>query len=110
MKEPTRPSEKRRSPRIEVDLPVTLNWGKKQYRWRARQFSEFGILLATSQKELVGQDVELSLDLDSFDSDVALSGIVAYATDGGIAVRFKNLTADQRATLRAFINIHHKAN
>ncbi len=110
MREPLRPSEKRRSPRIDVDFPVTLSWGKKEYRWRARQFSEFGILLASTHKELVGQDVDLILALDSYDTDVALSGIVVYSTDAGVAVRFKNLTTDQRATLRAFIEMHRKMN
>jgi PilZ domain-containing protein len=108
MKEPNRPAERRRSPRIAVQFPVTVSWGKKQYRWHAREFSEFGILLASTHKELVGEDVEVNLALESFDSAISLAGIVAYATDAGVAVRFKDISAEHRMVLRNYIESQHK--
>ena len=65
MEPAARANHRRRVPRISVDLPVTLTWKRKNFPCQARQLSEFGILLASEHKELVGQDIRLKLDLDS---------------------------------------------
>ena len=102
MKGPAKPAERRRAPRIPVNFPVTVTWGRKQYRCKAREFSEFGVLLASTHKELAG-DVGVELDLNPPSISVSLEGIVAYATDTGFAVRFKNIFSAQRTVLKAYI-------
>ena len=103
MKETGHPSEKRRVPRIQVDFPVTVTWGQKQYRWKAREFSEYGILLLSTRKELVGEEIHLSLLLDNTQSALDLVGVVAYTTDIGLGVRFKNVRPEDHVTLKYYV-------
>jgi hypothetical protein len=103
MTEVKRAAERRRTTRISVDFPAKLVMGSKQIRCKAREFSEFGILLACKNKELVGKDVAVDLALDSGQSSVSLKGVVAYATESGVGVRFKNVSAEQRSLLKAYI-------
>ncbi|HEY7680225.1 MAG TPA: hypothetical protein VIC04_06855, partial [Terriglobia bacterium] len=67
MRESAKSQERRRVPRVRVNFPVVVNWSRKQYRWLAREFSEYGILLNGSNKEMVGQDLKLELALDPSD-------------------------------------------
>ncbi len=103
--EDKRGTERRRTTRIEVDFPAKLTAGRKQYRCQAREFSEFGILLACSNKDLVGKDVDVDLALDATEPPVSLKGVVAYATENGVGVRFKNVSSDQRALFKAYIQV-----
>lgn len=108
MTELKRPAERRRTTRIPVDFPAKLVLGRKQYRCKAREFSEFGILLACDDKDLVGSDVDVDLTLESGQSSVSLKGIVAYATESGVGVRFKNISSEHRALLKRYIQLHTK--
>ena len=103
-----RRAERRRTPRISVNFPVMVTWGRKQYRWQAREFSEFGILLAATLKEVVGEDVDLDLHMEPTDSSISLKGVVVYSTAAGVGVRFKNLSPEQVATFRAYIQRNSK--
>ncbi len=107
MAEPKPRAERRRATRILVDFPAKLIWGRKQFQCKAREFSEFGILLTSKNKDLVGKDVELNLNWDSAGSPVALKGVVAYATDTGLGVRFKNTSSEERTVLRHYIHAHN---
>ena len=51
MQETAKASERRRVPRISVDLPATVTWSRKRRPWRARELSEFGVFLAPKRKE-----------------------------------------------------------
>ena len=106
MKESGKSQERRRVPRVHVNFPVVVNWGRKQYRWLAREFSEYGILLAGSNKEMVGQDLKLELNLDPNDPTLNLEGVVAYATDTGVGVRFKNISPDNQFSLKHYVQKH----
>lgn len=106
MTEVKRPAERRRATRISVDFPAKLVLGRKQYRCKAREFSEFGILLACNNKDLVGRDVGVDLTLDPGQSFVSLKGVVAYATESAVGVRFKNLSSEQRSLLKGYIQAH----
>jgi hypothetical protein len=96
-------NERRRVPRITVELPVTLTWERKSFPCQARQLSEFGILVACEHKELVGKDIQVRLKLDSPSRSLSLSGIVAYAIDNEIGVRFKDLSAEQQPVLKDYV-------
>ena len=102
MPDAERPYDRRRTPRISLRFPVTLTWGKKKFNCQSMEFSEFGILLALAHKELVGQEVEVALAVDSLDGVSAIKGIVAYSTGTGVGVRFKDLTDDQQSALKKF--------
>lgn len=103
MKETGNPSDKRRVPRIQVDFPVTVTWGQKQFRWKAREFSEYGILLLSTRKELVGEELRLSLSLDDTQPSLDLVGVVAYTTDIGLGVRFKYVRPEDHVTLKYYV-------
>jgi len=101
-------SEQRRVPRISVNLPAVVTWKKKHHKWRASELSEFGVLVTAVRKdqEMVGEDVALELALDPQDAPLPLEGVVAYASDKGIGVRFKNLSGEQHARLRHYVEAH----
>jgi len=103
MKEAGKPYERRRAPRIAVNFPVAVNWGRKQFKWLAREFSEYGILLAGSSKEMVGEDLKLELSLDPDDPPLMVEGVVAYATDTGVGIRFKNLSPENQFSLKHYV-------
>jgi len=86
-----------------VDLPVTLTWKRKNFPCQARQLSEFGILVASEHKELVGEDIQLRLELDSPSRSLSLSGIVVYAVDQGIGVRFEHISPEQQPVLKDYV-------
>ena len=104
MADPKRPSERRRTPRVAANLPVKLTCGKKKVSTEAQEFSEFGIFLACHDKELLGQNVELAIRFDVTKSTVTVEGVVAYANDGGLGVRFKNVAKDQELALQQQLN------
>ena len=107
MPEPNRRnSERRRVPRVNVDFQVTVNWGRRQYKWRAIEFSEYGILLVSPQKELVGQEIRLQLTLEQQDTPLALQGMIVYSNDAGLGVRFKNVSPEQQAILTHYAQEH----
>ena len=103
MEKAPRWNQRRRVPRISVELPVTLTWERKSFPCQARQLSEFGILVACEHKELVGKEIQVKLKLDSPSRSLSLSGIVAYAIDTGIGVRFNDLSAEQQALLKDYV-------
>lgn len=106
MKEVKRYAEKRRVPRLHVNFPVVVNWGRKQFRWLAREFSEYGILLNGSNKDLVGQELKLALAFEPDSKPIEVHGIVAYSTDTGVGVRFKNITPEAQHTLKHYVKLH----
>ena len=93
----------RRVPRVLVNLPVTMIWKKKNFPCHARQLSEYGILLAPDHKELVREDIQVKFDLDSPSYSLTLSGIVAYAIDNGIGIRFKDMSTKQETALKEYV-------
>ncbi len=117
MEETAKASEKRRVPRIAVDLPATVTWGKKRRPYRAKELSEYGVFLAPKRKDPAKEkgakdnkgsirekeEVLVDLGLEPKTSPLALAGVVISATTDGIAVRFKNLALEQHALLRNYV-------
>ncbi|OFV96145.1 MAG: hypothetical protein A3F68_04750 [Acidobacteria bacterium RIFCSPLOWO2_12_FULL_54_10] len=100
--------ERRRNTRIPVDFTVAVTMGRKILKWRAKEFSEFGVLLASkdkvNEKQLVGQDFRLALELNPDQPAITVTGIVAYASTTGLGVRFKNVPAHDQAALRYYVD------
>ncbi len=94
---------RRRVPRVSVNFPVILTWDKKKIPCQACQISELGILLAPSQKELVGENVQLEFTTDSPSRFLSLSGIVIYAINSGIGIRFNAGPSEQQDLLRDYL-------
>ncbi len=73
--------------------------------------SEFGVFLASKRKELVKEkelvkgkeDVLVNLNLDPKGPSLNLTGIVVYATEIGIGVRFKNPSLEQHLSLKDYV-------
>jgi hypothetical protein len=86
-----------------VNFPVLVHWGKKQFKWLAREFSEYGILLAASNKEIVGEELKLELPLDLQTAPLAVDGVVAYTTETGVGIRFKNVSPDDQFALKHYV-------
>jgi len=105
-KEGGRGAEKRRVPRIQVDFSVQVTWGRRQYRWQAQEFSEYGILLNAPNKELIGQEIQLGFSLNAQDPALSVTGLVVYATVAGLGIRFKNLSSENQAVLRTYVQAH----
>ena len=116
MEETAKASEKRRVPRISVDLQATVTWGKKRRPYRAKELSEYGVFLAPKRKDpakekgakekgtiKVREEVMVDLGLEPKTSPLALAGVVISATADGIAVRFKNLALEHHALLRNYV-------
>ena len=116
MEETAKTSERRRVPRISVDLPATVTWSRKRRPWRARELSEFGVYLAPKRKEPAKEkgakekgtikerdEVLVDLALEPKTPPLPLAGVVISATADGIAVRFKNLALEHHALLRNYV-------
>ena len=111
MEQSAKTSERRRVPRISLDLPATVIWGRKRRTYRARELSEFGVFLAPKRKEAAiekewvrqKEAVVIDLVLETKDHPLALAGIVIASTGDGIAVRFKNLSLEHHALLRNYV-------
>jgi hypothetical protein len=98
--------EHRRIPRIWVNFPAVLIWNGKKFHCEARNLSERGILLATSHKELVGENIQLQLVLQSPSPSLLLAGTVIYVLPSGIGVRFKEVTPEQLPVLQTYLQAH----
>jgi hypothetical protein len=92
--------ERRRAPPFLVNFPVAVRRADKQFSWQAIEFSELGIRLAASNKELIGQTLEMELPLDPDTPPLTIEGVVAYTTNTSIGIRFKNISHDHQSVLR----------
>lgn len=103
MKESAKDSERRRVPRVKVEFPVVVSWGRKQFRWPARECSEYGILLAGSNKELVGEELKLQLNLEPNQPPLSLVGVAVYSAETGVGIRFKNVSPEDQFSLKYYV-------
>lgn len=97
------PKQRRCVPRISVDFPVILILGKKQFLCRARQLSEFGTFVTPAKKELIRETIQVDLFLELPKTLLSLPGIVVYAADGGIGIRFTGTSPEQQYTLKRYV-------
>src|SRR5258706_10445380 len=95
--------QRRRVRRIPADFPVILWQGRNRLRCQTRQLSEFGMLVATNQRQLVGERIQVDFALDSPIPALSLSATVSYAIDAGIGIRFDSLDLGQRLALQDYI-------
>ena len=95
--------DRRRVQRTAIDLPVILFSGTKRILCRAHQLSEFGILVTPPMQELIGEIVQIDLYMGLPKLVISLYGIVVYAIDNGIGIRFTGRPVDQHSLLKSYL-------
>ena len=81
-------------------------WKGKRFHCDARNLSEAGILLATSHKEMVGENIQLELLLQPPNPALLLTGTVIYVIASEIGVRFREVLSEQRTALQSYLEAH----
>jgi hypothetical protein len=61
------------------------------------------MLVASPEKELVGERVQVDLNLERPSPSVSLSGVVVYALDSGIGIRFEGVLPRHSACLKNYV-------
>lgn len=95
--------EKRRVRRVEVDLKVSIRQGKQVAQGRAKQFSEYGMLVEPSEVGQAGQRYDLSFALPGHRAHFRLKGIAVYATGKGVGIRFEHVPRETTGAFRSYI-------
>ena len=113
--------ERRRTPRVQIDLPLQLNIGDQTLDTRLSDISTSGVRFRTSAPLTIMSRVQIMLDLpDSGEPSVALEGVVVRSDlrpdddgnpdpDGGqyeTAIFFDNLSEEASAQLSRFLDRH----
>jgi PilZ domain-containing protein len=97
------PKRSRRVPHVAVDFPVILFAGKERFHCRAHQLSEFGMVVTPTLQVTIGEVVQIDLYLELPNPILSLSGIVVYAADSGIGIRFTDVLPEQQPTLKRYV-------
>jgi len=59
--------------------------------------------LAPTHRDMVGENIQLDLTLESSNPALSLTGVVVYAIDSGIGIRFEGVSPEQHASLRNYV-------
>ncbi|MFO7180167.1 MAG: TIGR02266 family protein [Pseudomonadota bacterium] len=102
--------ESRGSPRVSVDLDVSLGSDHNFYTGFAENLSAEGVFVATHRVRPIGQSVEICIHLPD-GSEVRAIGEVRWirgpdaesATPPGMGVHFLELDTDSRAAMERFL-------
>jgi c-di-GMP-binding flagellar brake protein YcgR len=98
--------ERRKSPRIQVDLDVSLEAGGVLWREKAVDLSQGGVklaLTATSVKLPLGGNVEVRIVLPDRHLEISLTALVWRREDSGVALMFLDAEGEARARLAEFV-------
>ena len=97
--------DKRRVPRVPVQLKVTVRQGKQApAHGNATQFSEYGMLLSPAEIAQVGQRYDLQFSLPGQRGSYQVRGVGVYATVTGVGIRFEHVPSDVTAALRQYVS------
>jgi len=98
--------ERRRQLRVPVQVPIECV-GVRRYHARTLDLCEGGMAIKFTGRVARESALRFSLELPSADKKLEIWGEVAWEGQGDQAgVRFKNVTEDQRHTLRNWLNRH----
>ena len=101
--------DKRRHPRLKLDLPIVLRHAGRLIPATALNISCGGMYVSTNLADIVDNaPVEVIFDLDEKSKDISLRGRVARVeTKGdatGFGMQFTNLFSTGRKTIQEYIN------
>jgi hypothetical protein len=105
-------ADRRRSPRVAVDLPVRLTIGNASLPGRVRDLCRDAALVEVHRECALGSEVTLTFDLGDEGSAIQVTGeIIRLApTDGdarGVAVLFRNLAPQAEGRIEMFLSREH---
>lgn len=93
--------EKRKHPRITVQVAATYRSATVTLDTHAVNLSQTGAFLSGRPADPVGAEVEVSLVFGRL--PITLSAVVAWRGSGGVGVRFRDLSREQRLALANFL-------
>jgi hypothetical protein len=102
--DPQQPDDKRRQPRIPVDLWVEVTAGGERYFHRAANLSRSGAWFTQTFPLPVGTAVKLSFELPDGEAEVACAGTIVTAQDLGMGVHFSDLKDADKRRIEALVS------
>ena len=98
------PDDKRRQPRIPVDLWMEVHCGGQTYFQRATNLSRSGAWFAQTFPLPVGSAVALKFELPDGAGEVACGGAIVTAQDLGMGVHFSELKDADKRRIEALVS------
>ena len=102
--------DRRRFPRLDVTLPVTMRYNGRLIPATALNVSCGGMCLSVDRHDIMAEGkVEVIFDLPSNDRDITLRGTVVRVESGAlqqVGIQFTNLYSLSHETLEKYINHH----
>lgn len=104
--------DKRRFPRLDVDLPVTIRCDGRLIPATALNISSGGLCLSSEMPlppNFQYKKIELIIDLSGTDRDVSVRGEVVHIDKGDqfrLGVKFTNLYTVGHQAVQEFVNSH----
>lgn len=99
--------DKRRAPRIPVDLPARYRSGNVLLDGRVGDLSQDGMFFMSPYLDDPSDEVDVELDLPELDDPLRLSGTVRWVDDGplhaGMGIRFSNVAIRERLLLANYV-------
>ena len=98
-------AQKRRYPRYEADIPVSIITSEGETRKKITQISRAGCLISPSIPNLSADDVDLSFRLDETLNAISTKGDVIYAIyDKGIGIAFRGISESASSDIEKFFS------
>jgi hypothetical protein len=102
--DPQQPDDKRRQPRIPVDLWMEVTSRGETYFQRATNLSRSGAWFAQTFPLPVGSAVTLKFELPDGSGEVACAGAIVTAQDLGMGVHFSELKDVDKRRIEALVS------
>ncbi len=98
-------AHRRRYPRYEADIPVSIITSEGETRRKITQISRAGCLISPSIPNLSADDVDVSFRLDETLNEISTKGDVIYAIyDKGIGVAFRGMLESVSSDIEKFFS------
>ena len=102
--------ERRESPRIELELDVTLESAHNFYTGFGRNIGDGGLFIATQALPHLGEELVVRFRLPGVEQPICAQGVVRWVRDvgeaeaHGVGVALSRLGKDDRAAIDQFIS------
>ncbi len=97
--------ERRRHVRLPFSATVTCRWGNEQAKWTSVNISEVGMLLESSSRLELGQEINLDFSFSPSQDPLSLRAkIVHREPPDYIGVQFRDLTSEEQETIRQYLD------
>lgn len=100
-------SEKRKHPRLPVNLPATYRSTGLVQDVRVSNLSKTGLSIACEETEPLGTEAEVLLSLPAEQEPIPLQGVVIWVSSNpdhpGMGIQFRDLPAEARSALTNYL-------